>query len=126
MTNLKEIYKCEICGNIVEVLHTGQGELFCCGGPMNLESEKKEDVGLEKHVPILEKKDSKMIVKVGEIPHPMEEEHFIEWVEVIFQSGRDCKFFLKPGDKPQVEILTDEKIAKVREYCNIHGLWVNT
>ncbi len=123
MTNFKGIYKCEICGNIVEVLHTGVGELVCCGQPMSLNEEKNEEEGVEKHVPVLEKENGKAIVKIGEIPHPMEDEHFIEWVEIIFESGRNCKFFLKPSDKPEVEIVTDEKIIKVREYCNIHGLW---
>ena len=126
MTNLREIYKCDICGNIVEVLHTGYGELVCCGQPMNLFNEKKEDQGLEKHVPVLEEKENKVIVKVGENPHPMDEKHFIEWIEIIFKSGKYCRFFLKPGDKPEVQVLSEEKIIKACEYCNVHGLWISS
>jgi superoxide reductase len=117
-----EIYKCKICGNIVEVLHAGAGQLVCCGQPMELLKEKTEDVGQEKHVPVLEKMETGIKVKVGSIPHPMEEKHYIEWVEVI-ADGRVYKKFLKPGDKPETEFeIKAEKIG-AREYCNIHGLW---
>ena len=83
MTELKQIYKCNICGNIVEVLHAGVGELVCCGQPMELLKEKTADVGLEKHVPVVERLDGKTEVKVGSVPHPMEEKHYIEWIEII-------------------------------------------
>jgi len=122
MTELKQIYKCNVCGNIVEVIHTGVGELVCCGQPMELLTEKTADVGLEKHVPIIEKVGNKVKVKVGSVPHPMEEKHHIEWIEIIAE-GKTCRKFLKPGEKPEAEFeITAEKI-QAREYCSIHGLW---
>jgi superoxide reductase len=125
MTKIKEIYKCEVCGNIVEVLHVGQGELVCCGHPMVLQQEKSEDVGVEKHVPVLVQQEGKIIVNIGEEPHPMQEDHFIEWVEIILQNGKSCRIFLNPGDEPKAEFVFNGKIVKIREYCNIHGLWIN-
>lgn len=124
MTERLQIYKCEICGNIVEVLHSGRGQLVCCGQPMRLIMEKTEDVGKEKHVPVVEKTDRGIKVKVGSIPHPMEEKHYIEWIEVKTDTGVFRKF-LKPLDKPETEF--DIKVEKfqVREYCNIHGLWTS-
>ncbi len=122
MTELKQIYKCNICGNIVEVLHAGIGQLVCCGQPMELLTEKTVDVGLEKHVPIIEKVGNKVKVKVGSVPHPMEEKHYIEWIEII-ADGKVYRKFLKPRDKPEAEFeITADKI-EAREYCNIHGLW---
>ncbi len=127
MTKLKEIYRCEICGNIVEVLHTGQGELVCCEFPMLLQKEKQNDPGLEKHVPILSRKnDTELIVKVGENEHPMQENHFIEWIEIIFKDNESLRVFLSPGDESMIKISSNtKKIYKIREYCNLHGLWVN-
>ncbi len=122
MTGQKQVYRCNVCGNIVEVLHTGQGELVCCGEPMELLKEKTTDVGLEKHVPVIESTDRGIKVKVGDVPHPMEEKHHIEWVEVITDSG-SCRQFLKPRDKPEANFDTKAKKATAREYCNIHGLW---
>jgi len=122
MTELNQIYKCNICGNIIEVIHTGVGQLVCCGQPMELLTEKTEDVGLEKHVPVIEKVGDKVKVKVGSVPHPMEQKHYIEWIEII-TDGRTYRKFLKPEDKPEAEFeITAEKI-EAREYCNIHGLW---
>lgn len=121
MTELRQIYKCNICGNIVEVLHTGVGQLVCCGQPMQLMEEKTEDVGLEKHVPVIEKTKKGIKVNVGSIPHPMEEKHYIEWIEISF-NGKTYKKFLKPGDKPEAEFEIKGEV-KAREYCNIHGLW---
>jgi superoxide reductase len=122
MTELNQIYKCNICGNIIEVIHTGVGQLVCCGQPMELLTEKTEDLGLEKHVPIIEKVGDKVKVKVGSVPHPMEQKHYIEWIEVI-TNGKTCRKFLKSGNKPEAEFeITAEKI-EAREYCNIHGLW---
>jgi len=117
-----EVYKCEICGNIVEVLHVGGGELVCCGKPMVLQAAKTADQGKEKHVPVIEKTDNGILVKVGSIAHPMEDKHYIEWIELI-ADGQPCIKFLKPGDKP--EALFDVKADKieVREYCTVHGLW---
>ena len=122
MTKMYEIYKCKICGNIVEVLHTGVGQLVCCGQPMELLKEKTEDVGQEKHVPVIEKTETGIKVKVGSVPHPMEEKHYIEWVEII-ADGRVYKKFLKPGDKPEAEFEIKAAKIEAREYCNIHELW---
>ena len=125
MTKEKQIYKCNICGNIVEVLHAGVGQLVCCGQPMEVLAEKTEDVGKEKHVPVIEIKDGEITVKVGSVPHPMEEKHYIEWIEVIID-GESYRKFLRPGDKPEATFKTVTKPEKIeaREYCNIHGLWM--
>jgi len=123
MTKLKQVYRCNVCGNIVEVLHTGKGELVCCGQPMELLQEKTTDVGLEKHVPVIETTARGVKVKVGDVPHPMEEKHYIEWIEVITDGG-SCRKFLKPGDKPGAAFeIGAQKVVAAREYCNIHGLW---
>ena len=123
MTGLKQVYRCNVCGNIVEVLHTGVGELVCCGQPMELLQEKKTDVGLEKHVPVVETTAKGVKVKVGDVPHPMEEKHYIEWIELIINGG-SCRKFLKPGDKPEAEFGIDSKrVLGAREYCNVHSLW---
>ncbi len=122
MTEKKQIYKCEICGNIVEVLHKGAGELVCCNQPMKLQLENTVDASNEKHVPIIEKDEQGVIVKVGSIEHPMDENHFIEWIEISTEKGSSKKF-LKPGELPQAKfpVKADKIIA--REYCNLHGLW---
>jgi superoxide reductase len=122
MTQRKEIYKCNVCGNIVEVLHAGVGELVCCGQPMELLVEKKQDVGNEKHVPVIEKTPGGVKVKVGSIPHPMEEKHYIEWIE-LHADGIVYRKFLKPGEKPEAEFCVTAETLSAREYCNIHGLW---
>ncbi len=122
MAETLQVYKCEICGNIVEVLHAGKGELVCCGQPMTLLQEKTADVGKEKHVPVIEKTSTGVLVKVGSIPHPMEEKHYIEWVEIIGDGAvqRKC---LKPGMKPEAGFETRASSVRARIYCNIHGLW---
>jgi len=120
----KQIYKCNICGNIVEVLHVGGGELVCCGEPMKLQEEKIKDEGLEKHVPVIEKTEKGFKVKVGSVPHPMQKEHYIEWIELIAE-GKAYRKFLKPEDDPEAEFNIDAQNVSVREYCNIHGLWKN-
>jgi superoxide reductase len=122
MTQLSQIYKCSVCGNIIEMLHAGAGELICCGQPMDLMAEKTEDAGQEKHVPVVEKTDKGLLIKVGSIPHPMEEKHYIEWIEVIID-GIVYKKFLKPGDKPEAEFCIQGGNIFVREYCSVHGLW---
>ncbi len=123
MTEKLQIYKCEICGNIVEVMHTGVGQLVCCGQPMKLMQEKTEDSSIEKHVPFMKKEDGKVIVKVGKnTAHPMEEKHYIEWIELLVD-GKSYRQFLSPGDKPEAEFLVEGKEISAREYCNIHGLW---
>jgi len=123
MAKFRGIYKCEICGNIVEVLHEGVGELVCCGEEMKFMEEKTEDSTKEKHVPYIEKTDDGILVKIGQNQdHPMEEKHYIEWIQIL-ADGKAYRQFLKPGDKPQAlfEIKADSIAA--REYCNIHGLW---
>lgn len=122
MTQLNEIYKCEICGNIVEVLHTGAGELVCCGQPMTLLNEKTEDEGQEKHVPVVEKIDNGIKVKVGSIPHPMEDSHYIEFVEILVD-GKVYRKYLNPGDTPEAEFDVSGENITARQYCNVHGLW---
>lgn len=122
MTKINEVYKCNVCGNIVEVLHAGVGELVCCGQKMELLKEKTEDVGQEKHVPVIEKTDKGVKVKVGSVPHPMEESHYIEWIEII-ADGKNYRKFLKPGDAPEAEFCIEADKIEAREYCNIHGLW---
>jgi len=123
MAARNQVYKCNVCGNIVEVLHVGGGELVCCGKPMELLKEKVEDLGKEKHLPVIEKTDKGVKVKVGSIPHPMEEKHYIEWIEII-ADGRVYRKFLKPDDKPEAEFnITGFEKIEAREYCIIHGLW---
>jgi superoxide reductase len=122
MTKKLQVYKCEVCGNIVEVLHEGAGELVCCDQPMKLLEEKTEDQGKEKHVPVIEKTDKGIKVKIGSVPHPMEEKHYIEWVAVHTDKGIFRKF-LKPGEKPEADFEISEDIQKAREYCNVHALW---
>ena len=122
MTEQRQIYKCNVCGNIVEVLHAGAGELVCCGQPMELLKEKTQDVGQEKHVPVIAKTEKGIKVKVGSVAHPMEDKHYIEWIEVM-ADGRVYRKFLKPGDKPEAQFEIKAKKVEAREYCNIHGLW---
>jgi superoxide reductase len=122
MTERLEVYKCEVCGNIVEVLHEGQGELVCCGQPMKLLVEGAVDAAKEKHVPVIEKTADGLKVKVGSAPHPMEEKHYIEWIEVI-ADGRAYRQFLKPGEVPEATFNIAAQKVTAREYCNIHGLW---
>lgn len=116
------IYKCEICGNIVEVLHEGKGELVCCGQPMKQFKENTVDATKEKHVPVIEKAEGGFKVKVGSVPHPMEEKHYIEWIEVI-ADGKTYRQFMKPGDAPEAFFMIDAVSITAREYCNVHGLW---
>jgi superoxide reductase len=122
MTEKLQIYKCEICGNIVEMLHEGVGELVCCGQPMKLYQENTVDAAKEKHVPVVEKTASGFKVKVGSVPHPMEEKHYIEWIEVI-ADGKAYRQFLKPGQKPEAVFPMEAGKVSAREYCNVHGLW---
>jgi superoxide reductase len=122
MVELKQVYKCNICGNIVEVIHAGVGELVCCGQPMELLTEKTQDMGNEKHVPVIEKTAAGVKVKVGSVPHPMEEKHYIEWIE-LHADDMVYRKFLKPMDKPEAEFCVKAQRVSAREYCNIHGLW---
>ena len=122
MTELKQIYKCEICGNIVEVVHAAGGTLACCGQSMKLIVENTVDAAKEKHVPVVEKVKDGVLVKVGAIEHPMLETHYIEWIEVQ-TANKTYRKYLNPGDKPQALFLLEEEVLCVREYCNIHRLW---
>lgn len=124
MTEKMEIYKCEICGNIVEVLHSGAGNLVCCGTAMAKMEEQTADWSTEKHVPVVEEVEGGFLVKVGSTPHPMEEEHFIELIEII-QGDLICRKFLKPGVAAEATFKAPEGDVKAREYCNKHGLWKN-
>ncbi len=122
MTEIRQIYKCNVCGNVVEVIHGGAGELVCCGQPMERLVEKTEDAGKEKHVPVIESTGAGIKVKVGSVPHPMEEKHYIEWIEII-ADGKVCRKFLSPGGPPEAEFeIRGEKVT-ARAYCNLHGLW---
>ncbi len=122
MTEKLQVYKCEVCGNIVEVVHTGAGTLVCCGQDMKLLKEGEIDAATEKHVPVVEKVDGGFKVKVGEVAHPMEEKHYIEWIEVIAGS-KAYRQFLKPGDAPEAIFNIEAENVTAREYCNVHGLW---
>jgi superoxide reductase len=122
MPEIHQIYKCEVCGNIVEVMHGGKGELVCCGKPMKLFKEGAVDAALEKHVPVIEKTEKGFKVTVGSVAHPMEEKHYIEWIEAA-ADGKVYKQFLKPGDAPEAEFCVEADRITAREYCNIHGLW---
>ncbi len=122
MTKKLQVFKCTMCGNIVDILHEGQGELVCCGQPMELLEEKSEDQGNEKHVPVVEQTEKGIKVKVGSIEHPMEENHYIEWIEVVVD-GKVYRKFLNPGDAPEGEFALSSGNIKAREYCSIHGLW---
>ena len=122
MAEKLQIYKCMVCGNIVEVLHGGVGELVCCGQPMELLDEKTADAATEKHVPVVEKIDGGYKVKVGSVPHPMQEDHFIEWIELL-ANGKAYRQFLGPGDEPGAIFNAGADSVGAREYCNVHGLW---
>jgi len=122
MTKQLEVYKCEKCGNVVEMLHGGAGELVCCGEPMKLLDEKKADSATEKHVPLVEKTSKGYKVTVGSTIHPMTDEHYIEWIELVVD-GKAYREFLKPGDEPIAEFCVAGSDVYAREYCNLHGLW---
>lgn len=117
-----EIYKCELCGNIVEVFHEGDGSLVCCGKPMKLQSENTVEASTEKHIPIVEKTSDGIKVKVGSVAHPMEEKHYIEWIELITDK-KSYKKHLKPSDAPEATFCVKDENYMVRAYCNLHGLW---
>jgi superoxide reductase len=117
-----EVYKCEKCGNIVEVLHAGRGTLVCCEEPMKLLEEQTADASTEKHVPVIEKVDGGFKVKVGSVPHPMEAKHYIEWIQ-LHADGAAYRTFLEPGAAPEASFNVSAEKVTAREYCNVHGLW---
>ncbi len=122
MAERLEVYKCDSCGNIVEVLHGGGGELVCCGEPMKLLAENTVDAAKEKHVPVVEKTSDGIKVKVGSVAHPMEAKHYIEWIEII-AGGKSFRQFLNPGEAPEATFTVDAEDVTAREYCNLHGHW---
>ncbi len=122
MAERLQIYKCAVCGNIVEVVHGSTGELVCCGQPMELLDEKNADAATEKHVPVIEKINGGYKVTVGSTLHPMEEKHYIEWIELL-ADGKAYRQFLKPGDAPEAVFNVQTNSVAAREYCNVHGLW---
>lgn len=122
MAERKQVYKCEACGNIIEVLHGGEGELVCCGEAMKLMDAHTVDQGKEKHVPVIEKVDGGIKVKVGDVEHPMEDKHYIEWIEII-DGDVSRRAFLKPGQKPEAVFPGASENVTAREFCNVHGLW---
>ena len=122
MAKKLQVYKCMACGNIVQVVHGGDGELVCCGQPMKNLIAKMADEGKEKHVPVIEKVDGGIKVKVGSVPHPMEEKHYIEWIEIL-ADGKAYRQFLNPGDAPEAEFSVEANAVTAREHCSIHGLW---
>ena len=122
MTEKLQIYKCEVCGNIVMVMHSGKGELSCCNQPMKLFKENTVDAAKEKHVPVIEKTDDGFKVRLGDVPHPMEEKHYIEWIELV-AGEKSCIHFLKPGDAPEATFKVEATGVSARAYCNLHGLW---
>ncbi len=123
MAKKLEIYKCNICGIITEIIHNGNGSLVCCGKPMNLIEENTVDAAVEKHVPAVEKTADGIKVVVGSVPHPMTEEHYIEWIEVIVGDTCVCQKYFKPGDAPEAFFPVKSEEFTVRAYCNLHGLW---
>ncbi|MBE0500378.1 MAG: desulfoferrodoxin [Desulfuromonadales bacterium] len=124
MAKIFEVYKCDICGNIVETVQGGKGSLVCCGEVMALLAENTVDAAKEKHVPVIERSSGTIKVKVGSVAHPMEEAHYIQWVEIL-ADGKSYTQFLKPGDAPEATFKIDAKEVTAREYCNLHGHWKN-
>lgn len=122
MAEVGMIYRCEVCGQVIEVIHSGVGTLVCCDQNMEEMVPKTEDEEKEKHVPVVEKTSGGVKVKIGVAPHPMEEEHYIEWIQVIVD-GRSCRKSLKPGDAPEAEFQLSGEKMEVFELCNIHGVW---
>jgi superoxide reductase len=122
MTRKNQVYKCELCGNIVEVLHGDGAELVCCGQDMTLLEENTVDAAREKHVPVIEKVENGYKVRVGSVAHPMEEKHYIEFIELI-ADGLVYRKDLAPGEPPVAFFCVEARTVSAREYCNLHGLW---
>ncbi|RUM87385.1 MAG: desulfoferrodoxin [Thermodesulfatator sp.] len=122
MAEYRGIYRCNVCGNMVMVLNAGKGELVCCGQPMEKLEAGTTDAAQEKHVPVIEKVEGGYQVKVGSVPHPMEEKHYIQWIE-LQTDGCSYIQFLRPGDPPEAFFSVEAEKVTAREYCNLHGLW---
>lgn len=122
MVERLEVYECELCDNVVVVVRGGEGELVCCGEPMEKLEEQTADSSTEKHVPVIEETAKGFKVTVGTTLHPMEEAHYIEWIELT-ADGKSYRQFLEPGDEPVAEFEVSADSVSAREYCNVHGLW---
>ncbi|HVN24925.1 MAG TPA: desulfoferrodoxin [Syntrophorhabdales bacterium] len=123
MADRMQVYKCDVCGNIVEVTHAGKGVLACCNQPMKLMAENTVEASLEKHVPVVEKTQDGVAVKVGSVAHPMEEKHYIEWIEIVTPAGCIERQYLTPGQEPKASFAVKGEAVTAREYCSLHGLW---
>ncbi len=121
---MSEIYKCDVCGQVIQVLNKSAGTLVCCNKPMRLLQEKTIDAGSEKHVPIIKQEGSNVEVRIGSIPHPMTTEHYIQWIKII-TTREEQLIKLKPGDEPIINTTINGEIIKVNAYCNKHELWAN-
>lgn len=122
MAQKMAVYKCDVCGNIAEVVTAGGADMMCCGQPMTMQTENTTDAAVEKHVPVITKKDGGWEVTVGSVDHPMTADHFIEWIELI-AGDAVYRQFLNPGDKPVAFFPMDADSVSARAYCNLHGLW---
>ncbi len=122
MTQQGQVYKCQICGMVVEVLDGGAGEPVCCGRSMEQQEPKTADAATEKHVPVIEQVDGGILVKVGSVPHPMEDKHFIQWIEVLVD-GKAYREYLQPGSPAEARFPVQGENIIAREFCNLHGLW---
>ena len=121
-TQKLQVYKCKVCGNMVEVVHAAGGTMVCCNQTMTLLREGETDAAVEKHVPVITKLDNGFKVAIGAIGHPMEDKHFIEWIELV-ADGRAYREFLKPGQPPEATFMIHADQVSAREFCNLHGLW---
>ncbi len=122
MAKRSEVYKCSICGLIVDVMRSGAGSLICCGKNMDLVKENTVDAATEKHVPVIERGDGTITVKVGDVAHPMEDKHYIEWIELL-ADGKVYRTYLAPGDTPEATFNVTATDVTAREHCNLHGHW---
>ena len=122
MIEKNQIYKCSSCGNVLEVLQPGHEHIQCCGNPMELQSENSTDASREKHIPVIEKTANGVKVKIGSAPHPMQDDHYIQWIQLI-DGQQTYRKFLRPGDAPEAEFRIIGDNFHARELCNLHGLW---
>ena len=118
----QQVYVCNVCGNTVEVVQGGAGTLVCCGVPMQQLKENTTDATEEKHVPVVENVDGGVRVRVGSVLHPTQDDHYIQWIEVI-ADGKCYRQFLSPGDEPAAVFPIESERVAARAICNLHGLW---
>ena len=124
-TSNQQVFKCSRCGNMIEMVHFGGGPLVCCGEPMTAVTENTTEAATEKHIPVVEKVDGGYRVVVGSVTHPMEEKHYIEWIELIVDDVLVYRKILKAGEAPEAVFKVDGGNVKARAYCNLHGLWAS-